>query len=85
MQNNQSSLLSLQWLYVRKKDPGFLLPALFIQKDSPFTFILLCFNTKMETLVQLKNNSFLMGLCRNCPPPDLQYDNSSGKYSALFN
>uniref|UniRef100_A0A8C2Z2S9 Baculoviral IAP repeat containing 2 n=1 Tax=Cyclopterus lumpus TaxID=8103 RepID=A0A8C2Z2S9_CYCLU len=31
----------------------------------------------METLVQLKNNPFLMGLCRNGPPPDLQYDNSS--------
>ncbi|XP_056140468.1 baculoviral IAP repeat-containing protein 2 [Lampris incognitus] len=31
----------------------------------------------METLVQLKNNQFLMGLCRNGPPPDLQYDNSS--------
>ncbi|KAM8834749.1 baculoviral IAP repeat-containing protein 2 [Synchiropus picturatus] len=31
----------------------------------------------METLLQLKNNSFLMGLCRNGPPPDLQYDNSS--------
>lgn len=32
----------------------------------------------METLVQLKNSQFLMGLCRNGPPPDLQYDNSSG-------
>uniref|UniRef100_A0A7N9ANF7 Baculoviral IAP repeat containing 2 n=1 Tax=Mastacembelus armatus TaxID=205130 RepID=A0A7N9ANF7_9TELE len=31
----------------------------------------------METLVQLKNSQFLMGLCRNGPPPDLQYDNSS--------
>uniref|UniRef100_A0A667YP34 Baculoviral IAP repeat containing 2 n=1 Tax=Myripristis murdjan TaxID=586833 RepID=A0A667YP34_9TELE len=31
----------------------------------------------METLVQLKNNQFLMGLCRNGPPPNLQYDNSS--------
>ncbi|XP_068186704.1 baculoviral IAP repeat-containing protein 2 isoform X3 [Antennarius striatus] len=31
----------------------------------------------METLPQLKNNQFLMGLCRNGPPPDLQYDNSS--------
>uniref|UniRef100_A0A665UD34 Baculoviral IAP repeat containing 2 n=1 Tax=Echeneis naucrates TaxID=173247 RepID=A0A665UD34_ECHNA len=31
----------------------------------------------METLVQLKNNQFLLGLCRNGPPPDLQYDNSS--------
>ncbi|XP_061608230.1 baculoviral IAP repeat-containing protein 2 isoform X1 [Phyllopteryx taeniolatus] len=31
----------------------------------------------METLVQLKNNPFLMGLCRNGPPPDLHYDNSS--------
>ncbi|XP_061658885.1 baculoviral IAP repeat-containing protein 2 [Syngnathoides biaculeatus] len=31
----------------------------------------------METLVQLKNNPFLMGLCRGGPPPDLQYDNSS--------
>ncbi|XP_061818857.1 baculoviral IAP repeat-containing protein 2 [Nerophis lumbriciformis] len=31
----------------------------------------------METLVQLKNNPFLLGLCRNGPPPDLQYDNSS--------
>lgn len=48
-------------------------------EDSTITVILLCFNTKMETLVQLKNNPFLMGLCRNCPPPDLQYDNSSGK------
>lgn len=37
----------------------------------------------METLVQLKNNPFLMGLCRNCPPPDLQYDNSSGKFCVL--
>uniref|UniRef100_A0A3Q1JKC8 Uncharacterized protein n=1 Tax=Anabas testudineus TaxID=64144 RepID=A0A3Q1JKC8_ANATE len=34
----------------------------------------------METLVQLKNNQFLMGLCRNGPPPDLQYDNSSELY-----
>uniref|UniRef100_A0A3B5MJI8 Baculoviral IAP repeat containing 2 n=1 Tax=Xiphophorus couchianus TaxID=32473 RepID=A0A3B5MJI8_9TELE len=34
----------------------------------------------METLVQLKNNPFLMGLCRNGPPPDLQYDNSSELY-----
>lgn len=59
-----------------KGDPGFLLPALF---EGLLPFILLCFNTKMETLVQLKNNPFLMGLCRNCPPPDLQYDNSSGK------
>ncbi|XP_076024301.1 baculoviral IAP repeat-containing protein 2 [Genypterus blacodes] len=31
----------------------------------------------METLLQLKNNTFLMGLCRNGAPPDLQYDNSS--------
>ncbi|KAM6986506.1 baculoviral IAP repeat-containing protein 2 [Aplochiton taeniatus] len=31
----------------------------------------------MDTLVQLKNNQFLMGLRRNGPPPDLQYDNSS--------
>uniref|UniRef100_A0A8C7ZQ89 Baculoviral IAP repeat containing 2 n=1 Tax=Oryzias sinensis TaxID=183150 RepID=A0A8C7ZQ89_9TELE len=31
----------------------------------------------METLVQLKNSKFLMGLCRNGPPSDLQYDNSS--------
>ncbi|XP_053702629.1 baculoviral IAP repeat-containing protein 2 isoform X3 [Synchiropus splendidus] len=31
----------------------------------------------METLLQLKDNSFLMGLCRNGPLPDLQYDNSS--------
>uniref|UniRef100_A0A096LQR5 Baculoviral IAP repeat containing 2 n=1 Tax=Poecilia formosa TaxID=48698 RepID=A0A096LQR5_POEFO len=28
----------------------------------------------------LKNNQFLMGLCRNGPPPDLQYDNSSELY-----
>lgn len=48
-------------------------------EGSPFTVILLRFNTKMETLIQLKNNPFLMGLCRNCPPPDLQYDTSSGK------
>ncbi|XP_035998994.1 baculoviral IAP repeat-containing protein 2 isoform X2 [Fundulus heteroclitus] len=34
----------------------------------------------METLVQLKNNQFLMGLCRNGPPPNLQYDNSSELY-----
>uniref|UniRef100_A0A4W6D8Q0 Baculoviral IAP repeat containing 2 n=1 Tax=Lates calcarifer TaxID=8187 RepID=A0A4W6D8Q0_LATCA len=34
----------------------------------------------METLVQLKNSQFLMGLCRNGPPPDLQYDNSSELY-----
>uniref|UniRef100_A0A8C5DC72 Baculoviral IAP repeat-containing protein 2-like n=1 Tax=Gouania willdenowi TaxID=441366 RepID=A0A8C5DC72_GOUWI len=34
----------------------------------------------METLVQLKNNPFLMGLCRNGPPPDLQYDNTSELY-----
>uniref|UniRef100_A0A668USU8 Uncharacterized protein n=1 Tax=Oreochromis aureus TaxID=47969 RepID=A0A668USU8_OREAU len=31
----------------------------------------------METLLQLKNNQFLMGLFRNGPPPELQYDNSS--------
>ncbi|XP_077402386.1 baculoviral IAP repeat-containing protein 2 [Vanacampus margaritifer] len=31
----------------------------------------------METLLQLKNNPFLMGLCRSGAPPDLQYDNSS--------
>uniref|UniRef100_A0A3Q3BSV3 Baculoviral IAP repeat containing 2 n=1 Tax=Kryptolebias marmoratus TaxID=37003 RepID=A0A3Q3BSV3_KRYMA len=31
----------------------------------------------METLLQLKKSPFLMGLCRNGPPPDLQYDNSS--------
>ncbi|KAF6725753.1 Inhibitor of apoptosis protein [Oryzias melastigma] len=31
----------------------------------------------METLVQLKNSKFLMGLCRNGPPSDIQYDNSS--------
>lgn len=42
----------------------------------PFTPIII---QKMETLVQLKNSQFLMGLCRNGPPPDLQYDNSSGK------
>lgn len=38
----------------------------------------------METLVQLKNNEYLMGLFRNCPPPDLQYDNSSGKLFVLL-
>ncbi|CAL8267879.1 unnamed protein product [Merluccius merluccius] len=31
----------------------------------------------METLLELKNNQFLMALCRSGPPPDLQYDNSS--------
>ena len=38
----------------------------------------------METLIQLKNNQFLMGLCRSGPPPDLQYDNSSGSNLLLF-
>lgn len=32
----------------------------------------------METLLQIQNSQFLMGLCRNGPPPDLQYDYSSG-------
>lgn len=50
----------------------------------PRTISLFCSDTKMETLVQLKNSPFLMGLCRNCPPPDLQYDNSSGRFWALF-
>ncbi|XP_071022976.1 inhibitor of apoptosis protein-like isoform X6 [Oncorhynchus clarkii lewisi] len=31
----------------------------------------------MDTLVQLQNSPFLMGLCRNGAPVDLQYDNSS--------
>ncbi|CAL8364816.1 unnamed protein product [Lota lota] len=31
----------------------------------------------MDTLLELKNNQFLMALCRSGPPPDLQYDNSS--------
>ncbi|XP_077447906.1 baculoviral IAP repeat-containing protein 2 isoform X1 [Stigmatopora argus] len=31
----------------------------------------------METHIELKNNTFLMALCRNGAPPDLQYDNSS--------
>ncbi|XP_071196006.1 putative inhibitor of apoptosis isoform X5 [Salvelinus alpinus] len=31
----------------------------------------------MDTLVQLQNSPFLMGLCRNGAPADLQYDNSS--------
>uniref|UniRef100_A0A3P8YRG2 RING-type E3 ubiquitin transferase n=1 Tax=Esox lucius TaxID=8010 RepID=A0A3P8YRG2_ESOLU len=31
----------------------------------------------MDTLVQLQNNPFLMALCRNGAPTDLQYDNSS--------
>ncbi|KAK6305840.1 hypothetical protein J4Q44_G00246200 [Coregonus suidteri] len=31
----------------------------------------------MDTLVHLRNSPFLMGLCRNGAPADLQYDNSS--------
>ncbi|XP_013858640.1 baculoviral IAP repeat-containing protein 2 isoform X2 [Austrofundulus limnaeus] len=41
------------------------------------SFFLLQSNPLMETLLQLKKSPFLMGLCRNGPPPDLQYDNSS--------
>lgn len=82
--NIQTSSLFLQCLYVRKQNLVFLLPTLFIQRTALLPFILLRFNTKMETLIQLKNNPFLMGLCRNCPPPDLQYDNSSGKSCAFL-
>ncbi|KAG7217265.1 hypothetical protein INR49_027809 [Caranx melampygus] len=52
---------------------GFLKP-LSLRRTSLFPRITIF---TMETLVQLKNNQFLMGLCRNGPPPDLQYDNSS--------
>lgn len=79
MGNPETSLLSSVSVW----DPGFLLSPPPPWEDPPFTLILLCFHTKMETLVQLKNNPFLMGLCRNCPPPDLQYDNSSGKFCVL--
>lgn len=79
----------LNWIYyylsqcvcVREWDLGFSQTSLPL-KDISFAFKLLSFNTKMETLVQLKNSQFLMGLCRNGPPPDLQYDNSSG--TSLF-
>lgn len=37
MQKNQTSLLPLQCLYVRKQDADFLLPALLHSKESPFT------------------------------------------------
>lgn len=60
-----------------KGHPGFVLSPFPPRRTAPF--LSYRFNTKMETLVQLKNNPFLIGLCRNCPPPDLQYDNSSGK------
>lgn len=49
-----------------------------------FFLFLLYLNLKMETLLKLKNNQFLMGLCRNGPPPDLQYDNSSGSTDFFF-
>lgn len=66
---------------VRKRDHGLSQTPLPL-KDISFAFIFLNLNSKMETLVQLKNNPFLMGLCRSGPPPDLQYDNSSG--TSLF-
>lgn len=70
-----------QYVCVREWDLGFSQTSLPL-KDISFAFKLLSFNTKMETLVQLKNSQFLMGLCRSGPPPDLQYDNSSG--TSLF-
>lgn len=69
-----------QCVCVRVWDLGFSQTPLPL-KDISFSFILL-YNTKMETLVELKNNPFLIGLRRNGAPPDLQYDNSSG--TSLF-
>ncbi|XP_068600086.1 baculoviral IAP repeat-containing protein 2 isoform X2 [Brachionichthys hirsutus] len=53
----------------------------FSQTPLPLKDILFAFyiniKKKMETILQLKNNQFLIGLSRSGPPPDLQYDNSS--------
>lgn len=69
---------------VRRRDPGSFSGLSLPGRTPPFSLTLLCCRTKMETLVQLRNNPFLMGLCRNCPPPDLQYDNSSGERCVPF-